>query len=86
MDRKEFKLELIKLYARCGSYIVQCGCYEKGEVFTTTFKHPTQHKIIEMTESMEELLCVLVYEISQNARNRNCVECKTLEQFKLAIG
>lgn len=85
MERKDFKKELIMLYAKCGSYILQLGCSEKNGVFITTFKHPTQRKIIEVTEDVSNILCVLVYNDTSNANQRDCVECKTIEQFRLAI-
>ena len=85
MDRKELKRELIRLYARCGSYILQCENSEKNGVFTTRFRHPTRRKIIEVTESLSEILCVLVYNETTNAAQRNCTECKTIEQFRQAI-
>lgn len=85
MDRKDFKRELIMLYANCGSYIIQCGNSEKNGVFITSFKHPTQRKIIEVTENVSEILCVFVYNETTNATQRNSIECKTIEQFKRAI-
>lgn len=85
MDRKDFKRELIKLYSDCGSYILQCGSTEKNGVFITSFRHPTQRKIIEVTESVSEILCVFVYNKATNATQRNSIECKTIEQFKHAI-
>lgn len=85
MDRKELKREIIQMYANCGSYILQCGTSEKDGCFTTRFKHPTQDKIIEITEDTERVLCVLVYRMSKNAARRNCVECKTLSELKKAV-
>lgn len=85
MDRKDFKRELIRLYASCGSYILQCGYSEKDGVFTTRFRHPTQKKIIEVTENISGILCVLVYNATDNATQRNCKECRTIEQFRREI-
>ena len=85
MNRKDFKRELIRLYANCGSYIMQCGSIEKNGIFITSFEHPTQRKIIEVTESVYEILCVFVYNKTTNATQRNSIECKTIEQFKRAI-
>ena len=85
MNRNEFKRELIKLYNSCGSYIIQCGNSEKNGVFITSFKHPIQRKIIEVTENVSEILSVFVYNETTNATQRNSIECKTIEQFKHAI-
>ena len=85
MDRKELKREIVRLYAGCGSYILQCGNSEKNGVFTTRFKHPTCRKIIEVTENISEILCVLVYNETTNATQRDCTQCKTIEQFRRAI-
>ena len=85
MNRKDFKKALIRLYASCGSYIMQCGASEKNGVYLTRFRHPTQKKIIEVTENVSEILCVLVYGDTYNASQRNCVECKTIEQFQNAV-
>lgn len=85
MDRKDFKKELIGLYARCGSYILQLGGYEKGNCFVTSFLHPIRRKIIEVTEDLHEVKCVLVYNQTTNAHQRNAIECKRIEQFRKAI-
>ena len=86
MDRKEFKRELLRLYVSCGSYILQLYSVEKCGCYVTTFKHPIQEKIIEVTEDEFELKCVLVYNQTTNANQRHSVECKTIEQFRKAIG
>lgn len=86
MDRKEFKRELLRLYVNCGSYILQMDSTERGGNYITTFRHPIQEKIIEVTEDEFELKCVLVYNQTTNATQRHSVECKTIEQFRKAIG
>ena len=85
MDRKEFKKELISLYARCGSYIMQRGCVEKDGVYTSTFLHPTCRKNIVVSETDEKILCVLIYNRTTNPSLRNVREIKTLEEFREAI-
>lgn len=85
MDRKEFKKELISLYARCGSYIMQKGCVEKDGVYTSTFLHPTQPKNIVVSETDEKILCVLIYNRTSNASIRYARQVKTLEEFKKEI-
>ena len=85
MDRQELKREIIRMYANCGSYILQLDSYNKGNCITTRFRHPTRKKIIEVTEDIAEIRCVLVYNQTNNAHQRHAVECKTIEQFRKAI-
>ena len=86
MDEKELKREIIRMYAKCGSYILQLDTLDKGECYVTTFKHPTRRKIIEVTgDFYGNVKCVLVYNQTKNAMQRKAVECKTIEQFRRAI-
>lgn len=85
MDKKEFKKELISLYARCGSYIIQKGCVEKDGVYTSTFLHPTQPKNIVVSETDEKILCVLIYNRTSNASIRYARQVKTLDEFRKEI-
>jgi len=81
MDRNELKMEIIRLYAKSGSYILQEDTKESKNAFCTIFKHPTRNVLIEVWENMNGILTVLVYNNTTNATQRNVVECKTVKEF-----
>ena len=85
MERQELKREIIRMYANCGSYILTLETREKNGCYITLFAHPTCDKIIEVTETLYEVKCVFVYNRSENAMQRNAVECKTIEDFRMAV-
>jgi len=85
MDRQELKREIIRMYANCAAYIMMEDATEKAGVLTTKFRHPTHRKIIEVSETVREVKCVLVYNDTTNATQRNAIECKTIEDFKKAV-
>lgn len=85
MDRNELKREIIRMYANCGSYILEVGKKEKNGVFATLFHHPTRNQIIEVWESVKKVLTVFVYNDTTNATQRKSIECKTIDDFVKAI-
>lgn len=85
MERQELKREIIRMYANCGSYILNLENHEKNGYYITSFAHPTCNKIIEVTETLSEVKCVFVYNRTDNAMQRNAVECKTIEDFRRAV-
>lgn len=85
MDRQELKREIIRMYANCCAYIMIEDAKEKARVLTTKFRHPRCRKIIEVSETANDVKCVLVYNDTTNAMQRNAVECKTIEDFRKAI-
>ena len=85
MERQELKREIIRMYANCGSYILTMGSSENNGCYITSFAHPTCDKIIEVTETLYEVKCVFVYNRSENAMQRNAVECKTIDDFRRAV-
>lgn len=86
MDRQELKLEIVRMYAKCGSDIMMIYSKEgKDGVKLSRFRHPTCRKTIEVSETEDKILTVLVYNDTTNASQRNCVECKSIEQFKKEI-
>ena len=85
MERQELKREIIRMYANCGSYILTLENREKNGCYITSFAHPTCDKIIEVTETLTDIKCVFVYERSDNAMQRNAVECKTIDDFRRAV-
>ena len=85
MNRKELKKEIINLYAKCGSYIMTLEQKEANGFYITKFAHPTKSKIIEVTETWDEVKSVFVYNRTSNAAQRHAIECKTIEQFINAI-
>ncbi|MCR5820730.1 MAG: hypothetical protein K6F94_07305 [Bacteroidaceae bacterium] len=86
MDRKELKREIIGLYAKCGSYILQMESKEcPNGVFMTTFRHPTHRVLFEVWENAEKILNVFFYKDTTNAMTRNAFEVKTIEEFRKAV-
>lgn len=85
MDRQELKREIIRMYANCGAYIMMEDAKEKAGVLTTKFRHPRRRKIIEVSETANDVKCVLVYNDTTNAMQRNAVECKTIDDFRKAV-
>lgn len=85
MDRQELKREIIRMYHNCGICIWIKNAIVKAGVLTTRYKHPTCRKIIEVSETANDVLCVLVYNDTANAMLRNAVECKTIEDFKKTV-
>ena len=85
MERQELKREIIRMYANCGSYILTMDSSENNGCYITSFAHPTCDKIIEVTETLTDIKCVFVYERSDNAMQRNAVECKTIDDFRRAV-
>ena len=73
------------MYANCGAYITMEDATEKAGVLTTRFRHPRRRKIVEVSETAQEVICVLVYNDTTNAMQRHAVECKTVEDFRKAV-
>lgn len=85
MEKRIFEKVLNGLYNDCGLEPVKKDEIKNKFYHIQRFIHPTQRKIIEVSYSWAGEICVLVYRDSANAYQRDCVCCKTIEQFVEAV-
>ena len=85
INRQELKNGIDQMYAGCTGCVWVIKQTEKGGVRGTSYRHPIQRKIIEVWENKDSVLCVLVYDDTNNAKQRNAIECNTIEDFARAI-